>query len=371
MNVRPAVPSFPEIEVPDGPVRDPAEWRGPDLTHSTEWQYHFDGRDLAELDAALREVNRQDLGVIQMRGKRDFPLPRLGETLAQFRGEILDGRGFVLLRGLPVDDYSRLDVAKIYWGIGLHLGYPVVQNGKGHMLGHVVDLGSVPNMPASEPGMKREFIHTEIRGYNSRNRFFFHVDNADIVGLLCLHPAMQGGESLIVSSVAIHNEIQRRRPDLLRVLYQPFWVSRMSEVPAGARPYVAMPVFHHYQGRLIASYWRAWVEACKIFPELPPVTDEQRAAFDLIDELANDPQFHLSMDLEKGDIQFINNHVTLHTRTAYEDFPEPERKRHLLRLWLVSPEGRPLPDWFYEYYGAGRRGGIYVAGVTEVASLEP
>ena len=286
---------------------------------------------------------------------------------------MLDGRGFVLLRGLPVDRYSREDVAVLYWGMGVHLGYPVVQNSKGHLLGHVTNLGdNAAEAPREETSEKpRIFLHPQRRGYSTRGRAYFHVDPCDIVGLLCLHPARSGGQSLVVSSVAIHNEIMKRRPDLLRVLYQPFWTSRQNEIPAGAKPYFQMPMFSYHQGKLTTFFTPGFVRNSENFPELPRPTDDQRAALDLVEEISNEPMFHLSMMLEKGDIQFLHNHVLLHTRTEYEDFDGVDRRRHLARLWLVTPESRPLPHWIYDCTGGGRRGGIYVPGVKEIASIHP
>lgn len=355
-----------------GTVRELGDWRGPDLAGTTDWQYRLTRRDVEELVAATTEAKRRGQTMINLRSKLDFPLAELGATLTRIGREVHHGRGFVLVKGLPVDQHSRDDIAMMYWGMGLYIGYPVSQNAKGHMLGHVVALGddSQESTQASA-GKESVFMHTEKRGYNTRQRFHFHTDSCDVVALCCLHHAMSGGESIIVSSVAIHNEIARRRPDLLEVLYQPFWVSRQREVPVGARPYYQMPVFHQYRGAFMARYTRAYIESCKIFPELPALTEPQVEAFDLLDSLATDPFFYLSMQLEKGDIQFLNNHVSLHTRTAYEDFAEPIRRRHLLRLWLVSPEARALPHWYYDAAGGGRRAGLYVGGVTEVASLEP
>lgn len=360
-----------QIETPAGPVVDPAGWTAADLPRKDEWQYRLTSRDRAELAAALAHVRQCGATMLDLRRKADFPLDNLARTLEKIGDDVHFGRGFVLIKGMPVDAYGREDVAIMYWGMGLYLGYPVSQNAKGHMLGHVVDLGHGSQKVEKFGDNERVFNHTDIRGYNTRERFHFHTDGADVVGLLCLHPARQGGRSIIASSVALHNEIQRRRPDLLGVLYQPFWVSRQNEVPAGARPYFQMPVFHRHGGNFLAYYTRAYIESCKIFPELPPLTEEQYEAFSLIDDVLADPRMQLGMELEKGDIQFLNNHVVLHTRTAYEDFAEPERKRHLLRLWLVSPEARALPHWYYDQAGAGRRAGIYVPGMSEVASLQP
>lgn len=353
-------------------VDDPACWTSADLGKSTAWQVHLSDADRTELDEALAHVRKLKLSILEVT-KADFPLPLLGKRLQDIRREILEGRGFVLLRGVPVERYSKLDAAFAYWGIGLHIGYPVCQNARGEMVGHVIDLGarSAYKNPLAESAATTMFLHPTHRSYMSNERLSYHTDFADVIGLLCLQPSKSGGESKIVSSIAIHNQILRRRPDLLEVLYQPYWVDRRGEIPTGAKPYYAMPIFCMFGGKLTTYYAGGHMKTTAQFIELPPMSPAQKEAMTLVDEIANDPAFHLSMVMERGDIQLINNHTVLHSRSAYEDYPERERARHLLRLWLVTPAGRPLPHWHYERYGAGRRGGIYVPGVREMVAIEP
>ncbi len=359
-----------EITIPSKPIEGESAWKGSIQKNPDQWRYIFTEADIGELEQTLQSVRQNDMDMLQIRSKLDFPLARLGKTFEKLRHDVLYGNGVLLLRGLPIDRYSKQDAATIYYGIGMHFGYPVSQNARGQLLGHVIDLGEESESAAPSDGKPKTFFHTQNRGYNTRERFRFHCDKSDLVGLLCIHPAKQGGQSLMVSSVAIHNEIMARRPDLLAVLYEPFWTSRQREVPSGARPYFQMPVFHFHKGEFICYYTRTWIESCKQFPELPPLTPLQREALDLFDTLAEDTSFQLAMDLERGDIQFLNNHTVLHTRTAYEDFPDFELKRHLLRLMMVTPDAQALPFWFYDCYGAGKRGGIYVPGMSEVASME-
>ncbi|MGE0801940.1 MAG: TauD/TfdA family dioxygenase [Lautropia sp.] len=352
------------------PEQGPCVWTASQLRDASAWTYRFGTAEIDEVLAAVREVRRTVENPIQIRGIRDFPLPKLGSTLAALRREVLQGRGFVLLRGLPVQELSRLDAALAYWGVAVHFGFPTCQNANGHLLGHVTDLGSKSRRDPAKDARRQFGGHETDRGYTSRAEFYFHVDYCDIVGLLCLNSAKSGGESKIVSSATIHNEILRRRPDLLEILYRPFFHSRQNEIPAGAKPYYEMPVFHRAAGRFTAFYSRTFAEYCAAQHGVPPLTDRQLEAFDLVDQLANDPEFCISMTMNPGDIQLLNNHVILHTRTAYEDHEDPGRKRHLLRLWLVAPEAGPLSDWYYEFYGGGRRGGIYVPGVVECAPVQ-
>ncbi len=364
------VKARPPIAMPEAPVENAAAWLGRDLQKRTDWQYRLDGKELKELEAALAHVKREGLAMVEV-GKRDFPLGSLSGTLRELRKEIISGRGFVLLRGLPVDEVGMEDAAMLYWGIGMHLGYPVMQNAKGHLLGHVTDLGEISLEDRSGSNRGERFIHTELRGFASTSGTTYHVDQCDIVGLFCLRPAKSGGESRIVSTVSIHNEIMRRRPDLLKALYEPWWIERRKEIPAGKQPFFPMPQFHYHNGRIYACWRRGRLDIEKLTNELPPRSPAQLEALALGDELMNDPDFHLWMDFQKGDVQLLNNYVIAHRRSAYEDFPEMEKRRYLLRLWMVTPDAPPLPHWYYEEFGAGRRGGIYVPGVPEVANLEP
>jgi len=204
-----------------------------------------------------------------------------------------------------------------------------------------------------------------VRIYQTRERQHYHTDSCDVVGLLCLQAARSGGHSSLVSSVTIFNEMRQRRPDLAAVLFGPIETDRRGEVPAGQLPFFRIPVFNWHAGLLSTIYQRAYIESARRFPEVPSLTAPQIEALDLFDALANDPALHFCMTLQPGDMQFVHNHTLLHDRTAFEDWPEPERKRHLLRLWLAPARARPLPSIFAERFGSvipGQRGGITVPG---------
>jgi hypothetical protein len=338
----------------------PAAWYGPDLAKSEAWIYRLSASDIAEIEAAIAAIQQRGTQIIDVH-RQDFSLPRLGPVLADIQQDVVNGRGFILLKGLPVDHYSIETAALAYWGIGTYFGEAVSQNAKGHLLGHVKDIGHDPHNP----------LH---RVYATNYRQPFHTDSCDIVGLLCLKTAKSGGLSSLVSSVTIRNEMVKRRPDLATVLSQPFYVDRKGEVPAGKKDYYQMPVFNYYAGYLTVIYARDFIEAGQRFEEVPRLTPPQLEALDMLDTLAHSDEIRLDMALEPGDIQFLHNHQILHARTGYEDYPEPERKRHLLRLWLSPPNGRPLPPVFEERYcniEVGRRGGIRVPGAAEQVVLEP
>jgi hypothetical protein len=352
--------------MPPGRIEGPSAWYGPDmakspdLANSEEWLYRLTGDEIAELDQALEHTRARGLDIIGIT-REDFPLPRLGPVLDDIHRELLHGRGFVLLRGVPVGRYSIAEAAAVYWGIGAYFGRALSQNAKGHVLGHVRDLGYNPDDP-------------NVRIYQTTERQYFHTDSCDLVGLLCLRQARSGGLSAIVSSVTVFNEMLARRPDLLPVLFEPFETDRRGEVPAGMKPYFAVPVFNWHAGRLSTIYVRRYIESARRFPEVPPLTARQVEALDGFDSLLEDSALNLFMDFEPGDIQLLHNHQILHDRTGYVDWPEPPRKRHLLRLWLCPPDGRPLPDCFAPRYGSveiGRRGGILVPGTRLTVPLEP
>ena len=337
---------------------DPAVWRSPAMARSRDWLYNLTTDDVAEIEAAISALRGRDMLEVT---RADFPLPRFGGILRDIARELIEGRGFVLLRGLPVEAWPRAKAALAYWGIARYFGDPVSQNALGHLLGHVKDIGKDPQDPVT-------------RIYQTRHRQPYHVDSCDIVGLLCLRKSISGGASRIVSSTTLYHEITRRRPDLAAVLAEPFYTDRKGEIPEGKGPFYEMPVFHDHGGRITVYYVRDFIEAAQRMAEVPRLTALQIEAMDLLDELAEDPEFHLEIAFEPGDMQFLHNHQILHARTAYEDHAELALRRHLLRLWLSAPEGRELPPAYAERYGdialGGLRGGIMVPGVRLSAPLE-
>ena len=330
-------------------VEGPSVWTGPDMAHrQAEWTYRLTPSDIAELEAATQAVRARGLDIAEIR-RADFPLPKLGSVLERLRDDVVHGRGFVLLRGMPVQNRPVAESATMYWGLGTYIGSARSQNAKGHLLGHVYDLGG---NSATDP---------HVRSYATSEQQNFHIDRSDIVALLCLRHAKSGGLSRMASSMALHNVMLQRRPDLLERLYQPLPVDRRGEVPEGKPPFYEAPVFNEHAGRLSVLYSRSHIGSAQRFPEARRLTAEDIEALDMLNALAGDPELRLDMMFEPGDVQILHNHTILHARTGYEDWPEVERKRHLLRLWLSPPNGRPLPPVFAECYGTttiGDRGGI-------------
>jgi hypothetical protein len=331
------------------PIKGPSVWSAADMRgREAEWSYRLSPSEVAEIEAALSHARSRNIDIAAIR-REDFPLPSLGPVLDRLRADVLDGRGFALLRGVPIEDRPVEECAALYWGLGTYFGSARSQNAQGHLLGHVYDLGG---SSATNPN---------IRSYATAERQNFHIDRCDVVALLCLRRAKSGGLSAIASSMAVHNVMLERRPDLLTRLYHPLPVDRRGEVPEGKLPFYDAPVFNELNGLVSVLYSRLHIGSSQRFPEARRLTPEDIEALDMLGALAGDDELRLDMTFMPGDIQFLHNHTILHARTGYEDWPEPERKRHLLRLWLAPPCARPLPPVFAECYGGiapGDRGGI-------------
>lgn len=338
----------------------PAAWYGAEMAgQEDQWLGHLNQTEIAELEAAARRCLDKGLDISQITVE-EFLLPKLGRRLALLQATLLHGIGFGVLRGLPVAHYSREVAAAIFYGVGAHLGHARSQNGEGHLLGHVRDMA----VSSSD---------TNVRIYQTAERQSFHTDSCDVVGLLCLQDAMEGGETLLVSAMTIFNEMLRRRPDLLPYLFEPLATDRRGEVDKGQNPYFQIPVFNWYEGYLSSMYQRQYIDSAQRFPDAPRLTAHHVEALDMYDDLANDPHLYLPMRLQPGDMQFVHNHTLLHDRTGFRDHPDPADRRHLLRLWLSCLGDRPLPACFAERFGSveiGNRGGIFVPGTQLHAPLD-
>ena len=341
-----------------GPVGGPGAWYGKVLKDSDDWMYPLSEAERSEVIDAMRRARGRHDDIANM-AKADFSMPRFGARLEELRRDVLRGRGFVLLRNFPVEDFSFEEIATMYWGFGTYMGSARSQNVRGHLLGHVTDITD-------------RYTDPNNRGYLSRRHLLYHSDSVDMVSLLCLHQAKSGGLSTIVSSYTIHDEMWKRRPDLAERLYRPVPRSRRKEIPEGKGPWYELPVFNYLDGRLAISFLRQFIDDAQEIPEVGPHDPLLVEALDMMGDLANDPDLYLSMDFKPGDIQLLHNHQILHNRTAYEDWPEPERKRYLLRLWLSPPDGLALPEAFAERYGSvtvGDRGGVMVKGTERHVPL--
>lgn len=330
-----------------GPFAGPAAWKGSELRGERSWIHRLSPEEIAEIDAAVAGVDRDRVGLDEITGET-FPLPVLGPVIERWGDELADGRGFVLVKGLPVQRMTEQQASTAYYGIGRHLGVPVSQNTDGDLLGHVRDTGEDPHDPS-------------VRRYRTRVAQPFHVDGSDVVGLLCLKPARSGGLSSIVSSVSVYNAVREGRPDLVELFFEPFAFDLYEQQAPGAAPYFSVPLSNHLAGRLSTFYIRFYIDNAQRHPDVPRLTDRQVEFLDLVDELAASDELRLDMDFEPGDMQFLKNATILHARTAYEDPEAPAERRHLLRLWLTQSRNAA---------GGEGWGGIPTTGVRSGAAGE-
>ena len=347
--------------LPPDRIDHPAAWVGAVMVARPGlWVQDLDADEIAELEGAAKAYLDSGHPIGALSPDR-FPLPLLAPKLDALRNIMMHGIGFRLIRGLPVDRFDMATVATIYCGIGAYLGPARSQNAKGHILGHVKDVGADLNDP-------------KVRIYQTTKRQTFHTDSTDVVALLCLKEAMEGGDSLLVSTLTLYNQMRARHPDLAPLLFDPVATDRRDEVPQGMDPWFEIPVLNWHQGFLTGLYQRQYVDSAVRLPDAPRLTDKHQDALDAWDALTNDPDLHLKMRLKPGDIQFVYNHHLMHDRTGFQDWPDPAERRHLLRLWLSLHGDRPLPPVFKQRYGQidiGDRGGIIVKGTELIVPMAP
>jgi hypothetical protein len=314
-------------------VTGPSAWKSADMARPEDWMHVLSEAEIDDLDRALRAVQKRGLAMAEVT-RDDFPLPALGPFLAGLENTVRTGRGFALLRGIPVARYTDEEVFLIKWGIGTHLGEKVSQNVYGDLLGHVYDHKRDPN-------------ETRTRGYQTRGELRFHVDRADMTSLLCLRQGRAGGLSRVVSSMSVHNEILVRHPEYLPPLYEGVPYIHIEE--AGEMRSWKEPVFSVADGVLSCSIRRNTVQKAIERSGLP-MSELETAALRYFDSVAEDPDFMLEMELRPGDIQFVNNYTILHGRSAFVDGPEPATRRHLVRLWLRFFTPRPTAAFLRAQY---------------------
>jgi hypothetical protein len=331
-------------------ITDPDAWIGPKIQNDESWIYRFDAAALAEIDAALAHAKRA--GARVPFGPDAFPLPRVAREMEKILDYVENGQGFKLLRGIPRVKYSDDECELIYWGLTAHLGTPISQNARGHLLGHVRDEGRTQADPNA-------------RAYQTSQRMDFHTDMLpmDLLGLFCLRTAKRGGASKITSALTIHNVLRGERPDLLEALYGQFHIDWRGEEPAGEKGFFSLPMFSECRGKVTAriNSLPYYDSAARHGAQYAPAAI-QREALLKVQEIANRPELMLTMDFQEGDIQLVNNHTMLHAREAFEDHPEPGRERHLLRMWIAVDDAkrRPLADALTDRYRWVQRGGIPV-----------
>lgn len=331
-------------------------WLARDVEQDHSWVIRLTPNEVQGFDAALAHatgVNKPLLSLTQA----DFPLPAASQAVLARAVATTQGRwGMCLLKGFPVDRWSEADTRLAYWGMGLYMGVGRTQNRASEIINDVRDVGADYKVKGG-------------RGYNTNAGLDFHQDSCDVVALLCRRTAKAGGQSKVISSIALRDEVQHLRPDLIPVLQQPWHHSYQGTQDPVQLPYYTCPIFGNDPTRFCARTNRKNTDAAqRDFDDIPRLTAQQVAALDLFDQLMPSDKLCYAMDLEEGDLQLLNNYVTLHSRTPFEDFEEPDRKRHLLRLWLAIPGSQPLPPQWEAYYGDVRagavRGGVRGSAIT-------
>jgi hypothetical protein len=338
-------------------LKGPFAWSGDALSRSGHWIYELTATDISEIDVALGIASERGIAWVDL-GRENFPLPALGPKLAAIGEELEEGSGIALLRGFPVERYADDALRLAFMGIGLHLGVPVYQNASGERMRAIRDEGPDRGERYGEVASgDGAFLSSRAR-VASTGELRFHTDRSDLVALLCVRPAKQGGLTRIASSVAVHNAMLARRPDLLECLYQPYPRSRFGEEAQDNDAFYPLPVVGVRDGKFTSHYSRTYIEAAQLNEAAPRLGDSQWEAIDTLAALAE--ELCIETQFEPGDLQFLNSHVTYHSRSAYED--DPGLGRLLYRLWLCPPNNRALPEdhevLWRSVEAGGLRGGI-------------
>ena len=326
-------------------VELPCAWYRQELEADKSWIWPFEKEHIEELDAALRLSEEKGLDIFEVT-KDDFPLPSFGKILDALLDELEHGRGVVLMRGFPVERYNTDELRRLYWGMGAHMGTAESQNIDGELMQDISDRGF-------------DYTKTEHRGSMTAAKLRPHCDITDVVGLLCVRTAKEGGKSTLCSSSTVYNEVFDKHPEFLPVIHSGFRFDLDGKGPTGHPKEVTnpLPIFSWCDGQLSCRYNQKAIEegAEKIDQ---PLNDLQQAAVAFIGETAVRPDIQYEMDFRPGDIQWLNNYVILHSRTAYVDHGAADKKRLLLRLWLNHPKARPLEDDFANKALMGPRKGV-------------
>jgi hypothetical protein len=319
-----------------GDLDSPAAWRVADLEQDQSWSYRIDDGAAAELKRAIKAAYAPDRPLFDYT-KDDFDLGAADQTIAAAIREAHHGRGFAMVKNLPREGMSEEEFRILNWAIGLHAGVARPQGKATQYISPVRDAGT-------------DYRGASGRGYSSNAKLDFHVDGADIVTLGCYNKAREGGQSMVTSSLAALRVLQSERPDLAEVAMQDFYFSRQNEEAPDEAPYYPQPLYDTADGRIFCKWNRNRVQSAQRFEDVPRLSGKQKETMDAMDAILQRPDLMFTMWLEPGDLQILNNHVMLHSRTDYVDFEEPEKKRLLWRLWLAPPDSVQLPNSWQDFF---------------------
>jgi len=327
-------------------IDHPSAWKGSDFTGPGDVAVRLEERHLDAMREVVARAAKAGVGLQELTPQHTA-MPGIEQDLREIRHELMEGRGVVILQGWPIEEMTPEELGIAYWAVGAHFGRGVSQSPMGDRLGYVTDV--------SKPG-------TRERGYRSAKELSLHTDSDDIVGLLCIRQAKAGGMSRLASSIAIYNEIARERPDLIPALVEGFHYHWFGEQPPGEGIVTSykVPVFGFAGDKLSCCYLREFIRMAAEATETP-LSDIQEEALAVFEETADRDDVVFTYRLEPGWSSFINNYTTLHSRTGFEDWPEPERRRLLLRLWLKAEPSRPVHENLRRYYGID---GMFIDGRT-------
>ena len=340
-------------EILTQPVIDESAWTASALAADGSWIYKLSDEENADLEMAFQLAKRNHRDYTNIT-KEDFPLASLGGKLLEIQHYLDECRGIFLLRGIPVERYTLDEIQLIYAGIASHMGVLIVQDTKGTLIDHVYDRGL-------------SYDNIAVRGYTTNAELTPHCDSGDIVMLLCVRPAKSGGENSFVSSMTIYNEILKQHPEFLDPLYKGFHYNIRGNGPPGEFVDITqhrVPVYSYHDQKLSCRYNQKAIKTAEQLMGVQPITELEKNAIDYITELANRKDFRYDLTLASGDIVFLNNHLVLHTRSAFEDYVEADRKRLLLRLWVNLHQARQLTWEFADHYNTGPRQGPFVREST-------
>ncbi|MCB1742036.1 MAG: TauD/TfdA family dioxygenase [Gammaproteobacteria bacterium] len=330
------------------PVEERSVWTAADLAADPSWRHRLSAAEIEELDQATRRAIAGGLKAGEF-SREDFELPTLGPRIGALVDEVETGRGVAMLRGVPVERYDADAIRVLYWGFGVHAGIPISQNSKGQLISEVTDRGN-------------SYADINARGFATNAELSAHVDTSDMTTLLCLRTARSGGQSRVVSSTAVYNVVLAEHPEYLDVLYRGFHNDLRGEGRTGDINELTeqrVPVYSYHAGRVSCSFNYRMIEGGAVKSGVP-LSAQERAALDFMREVAARETLAYGFSLEPGDIQMVSNHSVFHSRTAFVDHDEPDRKRCLLRFWMTLRDGRPLATAFADRYNTGPRGGVAV-----------
>lgn len=326
----------------------PKAWTAADLRQSSHWTRRLTAAEQAGILKGLKAFLASGIPMTKAIAS-DFPFENIETLLADIRHELYSEFGLIVMKDFPIQGLTEQEIQAMYWGFTNQLGLLRPQGKDSGLIKHVKDAGGT-------------YRNATGRGYNTNSELDFHTDLSDIVGLLCLQDAKSGGISRISSSLAIFDQMQRETPDLAQVLMEPIHYSRQGEEAPSEQPFYATPIVSFADGWFSCRYVRNHTRNAHRHEGAREAAPEQLAAMDRMDALANSPEMVFEMRLVPGDFQLLNNHVTLHSRTAYEDYEDPAKKRSLLRSWICNPDSQPLSaalaDAYHDTRAGSVRGGI-------------